>query len=77
MRLVRALEKELTEADELDLDRLFINASVVHAMRAAAGGKRDGPRERPRTMPSGALVELSPRSFTWPASTTILSSPPP
>jgi len=76
-RLVRALERELTEADELDLDALFIDSSIVRATRAAAGGGKRGALRSPRTTPSGALAAASPRSFTWAASATATSSPSP
>ncbi|WP_434382236.1 transposase [Melittangium boletus] len=37
--------EQLTEADELDLERLFIDSSVVRATRASAGGGKGGPQE--------------------------------
>ena len=76
-RLVRAIERELTEADELDLDALFIDSSIVRATRAAAGGGKRGAPRSPKTMPSDALGAASPRSFTWAASATATSSPSP
>jgi transposase len=77
LRLVRALERELSEADELDLDALFIDSSIVRATRAAAGGGKRGTRRSPRTMPWAALGAASPRSFTWAVSATATSSPSP
>lgn len=76
LRLVQALQAELTEKDELDMDVLFIDSSVVRASRSAAGGgKRGGPKS-PRTTPWGALAGASPPSSTWRASATPTSSPP-
>ena len=76
-RLVRALERELTEADELDLDVLFIDSSIVRATRAAAGGGKRGALRSPRTTPWDARAAASPRSFTWAASAMATSSAPP
>jgi transposase len=46
LRLVQTLQTKLCAQDELDLSVLFVDATVVRASRAAAGGgKRRGPDE--------------------------------
>lgn len=63
LRLVRALESELTERDEIDLNVLFIDSSVVRASRAAAGARKKGGPASPRTTPWVVHEEASrPRS---------------
>lgn len=76
MRLVRALQQQMRQQDELDLDVLFIDSSVIRATRAAAGGgKRGGPKSLTTTR-WDARAEASPPSSTWPSSEEATWSPP-
>ena len=67
LRLLRTLQTQLREKDELDLSVLFVDSSVVRASRAAAGGVKKGAQASPKTTPWAVPRGFSPSS-TWPAS---------
>ena len=77
LRLMRHLQGVLREEDELDMDVLFVDSSVVRATRAAAGGgKRGAPRSRP-TMPWAAAAAVSRRNSTSSPSVMAMRFQPP
>jgi transposase len=77
LRLVQALQAQLSERDELDMEVLFIDSTVVRASRAAAGGGKRGVLRSQRTTGWGAPEGASPPSCIWHASDMATSSPPP
>ncbi|WP_255508218.1 IS5 family transposase [Myxococcus sp. AB036A] len=68
LRLMRTLQTQLAERDELDMSILFVDSSVVRASRAAAGGGQKGAQASPETTPWAAPEGASPPSSTLPAS---------
>lgn len=77
LRLVQTLQAQLSDEDELDMEVLFIDSTVVRASRAAAGGGKRGALRSQRATGWGAPEEASPPSCIWPVSDMATSSPPP
>jgi transposase len=76
-RLMRALQRSMRLEDELDLDVLFVDSSVVRATRAAAGGGKRGARRSRPTMPWAAAGAVSRRSSTSSPRFTAMHFQPP
>lgn len=77
LRLMRALQHVMLLEDELDLDVLFVDSSVVRATRAAAGARKRGAQKTsPRITRLVVPAAASRRSSTWPLREKATWSPP-
>jgi transposase len=78
LRLMHALQRAMRLQDELDLDVLFIDSSVVRATRAAAGARKKGARRTSHpTTPWAAHAAVIRRSSTSSPNVTALHWQPP